>query len=183
MKGLRKEAVSSFAQKVRNFTKADVPMGKRKGQVGRPVVSYVLRMAIANNDLEIYFTAGPQSANLPLDSIPIKILKKCVIKLEIDKALNCTFVNDNSVHTMTLSSTAVAKYYWNLKCAPNAKSLQFEADWNNAGALGNPHPFNVYVVVDQPPFANGKPSRPLPIKIDPDIQNPGDPHPLLPPWT
>lgn len=188
MKDVQNEAAEnfaegSFAEKARNFTKTDVPMKNRSPAVGRPVVPYVLRIAFVNNDLEICFTAGPQSANLPQDSIPIKVLRNCVIKLEIDSALNCTFFKYNGIDTMTLSSTAVAKKYWNLQTAADAKSLTFEADWDDLGALGNPDSFNIYVVAGQPPFANGKPSRALPIKIDPDIQNPGDPHPLLPPWT
>jgi len=168
----------TLSQKVTDFTNADVPMGKRAAQPTRPVAPYVLRMAIANGDLQIYFTPGPQSANLPPTSVPIKVLNDCIISLEIDKALNCTFVQDNGVGAATLSTQAVANNYWNLYCSPDAKSLHFEADYSDIGALDNPDPFNLYVVVAQPPLASGVASRALPIKIDPDIQNPGDPDTL-----
>jgi hypothetical protein len=102
---------------------------------------------------------------------PLSIWKDLVVTLNLDPNWSWEFIQDTEVAPMTLGPQD-----WGLKTLPpNAASglyqqIQFNAQ-RSSEPLYHTDPFNLYVLLHQP---NG-PS--IPIKIDPDIQNPGDPPP------
>jgi hypothetical protein len=109
---------------------------------------------------------------------PLSIWKDLVVTVNLDPNWNWEFIQNAQVPPMTLGPQDPAENnpYWGLQVlAPNAQSGLYQQIRFNALRSSEPlyhaDPFNLYVLLHQPDGTS------IPIKIDPDIQNPGDPPP------
>jgi hypothetical protein len=168
---------ASLLAKVKSLAAGNVPIPPGTA-TALPLQSYVVRMTAKHGYLKIYFTAGPLAGSDP-SSLPVKIIVPsggCIISLELDTvSWNWEFVLTGDVSPVSLSATGEQTRYYNLATFPDPTTqkitkAQFNAIYWQAGAAGNIDHFNLFVMFDT---SDG--SEPLPIKIDPDIQNPGDP--------
>ncbi len=99
--------------------------------------------------------------------------------------LSWTFRHDPSVvvpatsydnDAMTLGVNTPSQYYSNLQHY-DSTHISFDVLKAPASTSGDPHHFNLYILLDE---GTGRTTL-LPIKIDPDVKNPGDPPPTVPP--
>jgi len=136
-------------------------------------------MAPANGYLQIYFTQGPLASGSPNDPpIAMSVWQDCLVTVELDTSWNWEFIQGGSVAPMTLGLPQEATRYFNLvpTVGPNNRctKIQFGAQYYAGGPKGNLDPFNLYVLLDQP-AATGSFALQVPVKIDPEVENPGDP--------
>ncbi len=109
---------------------------------------------------------------------PLSIWKDLVVTINLDPSWQWEFIHSPQVAPMTLGpqDTAENNPYWGLQvlAASTASGLYQQVQFNavlNSEPLHHTDPFNLYVLLHQPDGTS------IPIKVDPDIENPGDPPP------
>lgn len=140
---------------------------------------YVLGMQPVNGHMQFYFKERPQNPDPSKDGpLEIRVPTDCVIILELDSAWNWEFRHENAVMLGPMNYPETPRYFnlvpeiLNSRC----QKVQFNALYLNGGDYTNRDPYALYINLDQE-MADGSPAQQLMLRIDPGIDNPGDPHP------
>jgi hypothetical protein len=130
---------------------------------------YVLSSRVQGSFLQFFFSSTPPAPDPSEDPpLQIRVPDNCQIEVELDSSLQWQFRTDGDA--ITLGSSARA-FYFNLTVV-NPQCVSFYALYNTSGDYtNNLDPYNIYVDISQ-----GGATQPLEIRIDPDIENPGDHH-------
>lgn len=141
---------------------------------------YVLGMRSTNGFIQYYFVSRPELPDPSKDGpLEIRVPTDCTIILKLDSAWNWEFRHENAVMLGPTNYPEFARYFnlvpeiVNNRC----QKVQFSALYLNLGEKTNVDPYAFYVNLDQV-MPDGSPAPQLVIRIDPDIQNPGD-HPHI----
>lgn len=160
------------------FMTPDVPIPNSSFAPGNQQY-YVLRMAPTNGYLNIYFTQGPLASGSPTDPpIEMSVWQDTVISVELDTAWQWQFIQGSGANPVTLCSKDETDRYFNLVPVLNSNDIctqvTFDARYYSEGAQGNQDSFNLFVLLDQQVTGGSFPLQ-IPVKIDPTVDNPGDP--------
>ena len=139
---------------------------------------YVLGMRPANGYMQYYFVERPQDPDPSKDGpLEIRIPTDCIIILKLDSTWNWEFRHENAVMLGAMKYPEPPRYFNLVPTIVNNKcqQVQFNALYLNGGDYTNRDPYAFYINLDQL-MPDGSPAPQLVIRIDPDIQNPGDPH-------
>jgi hypothetical protein len=131
--------------------------------------TYVLSSKVQGGLLQFYFSSAPATPDPSGDPpLQMRVPDNCQIVLELDSSLQWQFRTDGDAITL---GSAARNYYFNLTPV-SPQRVSFYALFNSNGDyVNNLDPYNIYVDVSQ-----GGTMQALEIRIDPDIENPGDHH-------
>ena len=139
-----------------------------------------------DGNLQFYLSQTPAGASTE-ESGPVELTvpADCQIFLSLSGDWNWSFRTPSSsfpgpAMSMSVPTGAKNTRYFNLDHGPAGqpcKQISFYAQlYVGVPISSNFDAFNLYILLDQLD-ADGNPGTPLAIKLDPDIQNPGDPDP------
>jgi len=141
---------------------------------------YVIGMQPINGIMQYYFKERPLYPDPSKDGpLEIRVPNDCVIVLMLDSAWKWEFRHDNAIMLGPMNYSDFPRYF---NLVPNitdgkCQSVQFNALYLPNGDYANRDPYAFYVNLDQQ-MPDGSPAPQLLVRIDPDIDNPGErPHP------
>ena len=133
----------------------------------------------ANGYVSLYYKKQPKDvpAVTPDQPLDLRVPEACQIVLQLDPDIHWSFKpNEDDRYAVSLGTASAdqdppTSRYYNFSY-DNPKQVSFCADYGDTD--GNRDSINIYVYLEQI-MANGDPANSVPIAIDPDIKNPGDP--------
>jgi hypothetical protein len=138
---------------------------------------YVLGLKVSGGQLAFYFVERPPLPDPTNDGpLQIRVPTDCVIVLRLDSAWNWQFVRENAVTLGSVDYPEKPRYF-NLEPKienGRCQEVRFNALFLDIGDDTNSDPYALYIQLEQLPQSAEAP--PLIVRIDPDIENPGN-HP------
>src|SRR6185437_4406051 len=133
------------------------------------VRTYVISARVQNGLLQFYFSSQPPAPIYPDDPpLLIRVPDNCRTVLQLDTTLQWQFRSDGDA--ITLGSTA-RPFYFNLVLETPQRASFYALFNDNNDYVNNRDPYNIYIDLTQ-----AGTTQHLAVRIDPDVENPGNHH-------
>lgn len=152
------------------------------GFVAKEIRTYVLSLEQLGKHVQFYFKSRPRNPDPSGDNpLTVRIPRDCTVVFKLDRQWDWEFRHDNAITLSDKPHYPKEQRYANLKPTiqkSRCYKVAFDARRLTENDYTNRDQFNLYLQLDQIlPKANRSTPLQLPIRLDPDIQNPGDPPP------